>query len=565
MTKQLRWLHLSDIHFRGKSKLDQNDAFARIRTDLTRRTAEGNGPDLIFVSGDLVFSGQPEDFQEILKRLDELCGACKLSRDRVFFCPGNHDSDISVAPVLLQGCWKSFTDIAAFQSFLDSPEFQELKRRQASYRGFVEAFRGASAGFDSHELHSESLVELGDLRVGVLSVNSSLLANGGADDQGKLQVCIRSLEEPCERLKRCDVRFVLIHHPFEWLAAFESDRAETLIFNSGDIILRGHVHRRRLIGSLRGGIASTAGAVWDETAGDYEYSFGLIECDSLTCTIESVRYMQQTGDWMLNLKTVAISRDRDERCTPSLVWDELKGSLRYPAQIAAVVSGYSSELVAQTAGGLTYVSTERILAEYIRSQVDTPALGVTRVGTLLMFYGHVRLGSVLRSELDVLHAYDRMLESESQRDAGFAALVRSREQAAERIVRSSPDQVESWSDRYIRRLVSEGDSNAIFGLQDSVGGGSLGALKSALADGARDPYEAWLKIGGSSLEFGELATVATRLASSRTADLAARALADAAERFPADARRLEDIARVIAIEARDPGVYERFRKATVRQ
>jgi hypothetical protein len=132
-------------------------------------------------------------------------------------------------------------------------------------------------------------------------------------------------------------------------------------------------------------------------------------------------------------------------------------------------------------------------------------------------------------------------------------------------VRSSPDQVESWSDRYIRRLVSEGDSNAIFGLQDSVGGGSLGALKSALADGARDPYEAWLKIGGSSLEFGELATVATRLASSRTADLAARALADAAERFPADARRLEDIARVIAIEARDPGVYERFRKATVRQ
>src|SRR5205085_6577638 len=128
----------------------------------------------------------------------------------------------------------------------------------------------------------------------------------------------------------------------------------------------------------------------------------------------------------VNLRTAAISRDRDERCTPSLVWSELKGSLRYPAQIAAVLSGYSSELVAQTAGGLTYVSTERILAEHIRSHVDTPALGVTRVGTLLMFYGHGRLGLVLRSELDVLHAYDQMLESESQRDADFAMLVRSR-------------------------------------------------------------------------------------------------------------------------------------------
>lgn len=565
MTKRLRWLHLSDVHCRGKSKLDQNDAFARIRTDLARRTAEGNGPDLIFVSGDLVFSGKTGDFKEIVNRLEELCGTCKISRDRVFFCPGNHDSDISIAPVLLQGCWTSFTDIAAFQSFLDSREFEELKGRQASYRAFVKAFRGASAGFDVHELHSESLVELGDLRVGVLSVNSSLLANGGADDHGKLQVCLRSLEKPCERLQRCDVRFVLIHHPFEWLAAFESDRAEALTFNSGDIILRGHVHRRKLIGSLRGGIASTAGAVWDGTAGDYEYSLGLIECDSLTCTIESVRYMQQTGDWMVNLKTTAISRYRDERCTPSLVWDELKCLLRYPAQIAAVLSGYSSELVAQTAGGLTYVSTERILAEHLRSRVDTPALGVTRVGTLLMFYGHRRLGSVLRSELDVLQAYDRILESESQQDAGFAALVRSREQAAERILRSSPDQVASWSERYVRRLVSEGDSNAIGRLQDSVGGGSVGALKSALADGARDPYEAWLKIGGPSLEFGELATVATRLASSRTADLAARALADAAERFPTDAKRLEELARVIAIESGDPGVYERFRKATVRQ
>src|SRR5207244_611627 len=110
-----------------------------------------------------------------------------------------------------------------------------------------------------------------------------------------------------------------------------------------------------------------------------------------------------------------------------------------------------------------------ILAEHVASGVDVPALGVIRVGTLLTFYRHERLDSVLRFERDVLQAYDRMLESESERDAGFAALVRSREQAAERIVRSTPDQVDSWSDRYIRRLVSEGDSNAIVGLQDSVG------------------------------------------------------------------------------------------------
>lgn len=565
MTKQLRWLHVSDIHFRGKSKLDQNDAFARIRADLARRTADGNGPDLIFVSGDLVFSGDPGDFKDILRRLDELCRACELSRDRVFFCPGNHDSNISVAPVLLQGCWTSLTNIAAFQSFLESPEFQVLKGRQAAYRSFVEEFYGSSAGFDRHDLHADARIQIGDLAVGVLSVNSSLLANGGPDDHGHLQVCVRALEDPCERLRDCDVRFVLIHHPFEWLAVFEADRAEALIFNSADIILRGHVHRRKLTASQRGGIASTAGALWDETAGDYEYSFGLIECDTLSCTIESVRYMQQTGDWMVDEKSAAISRDRDKRSTPSSIWSDLKSSLRYPAQIAAVLSGYSSELVTQTAGGPTYLSIEKLVAGHISSRVDTLAITVVRVATLLMFYGHRHLNAILRSELNTLHAYDGMLVSEAERDPEFATLVGSREQAAERIARSSPDHGDSWGDRYVRRLVSEGDSNAIIRLQESTGRTSLHALKSALVRGARDPYEAWLKIGGPPLEFAELSTVAVRLASGGTADLAATALADAAERFPSEAKRLDDVARVIAIELGDPGVYERFRKATVKQ
>ena len=563
MTKKLRWLHLSDIHFRDKWKLDQNDAFARIRSDLAKRTVEGSGPDLIFVSGDLVFSGQRGAFTSIGDRLDELCRSCELSRGRVFFCPGNHDSDIGVAPVLLQGCWTSFTNIAAFQSFLDTPEFQELKGRQTAYRDFVQAFRGNTTEFDRYDLHSEAQIAIGDVVVGVLSVNSSLLAQGGPDDHGRLQVCIRNLEEPCKRLQRCDVRFVLMHHPFEWLVPFESDRAEEIIFDSGDVILRGHVHQRKVIGSLRGGIASTAGAVWDGTAGDYEYSFGLIEFDSLTCKIESVRYMQETNDWMVNVKAVAITRNRDERCTPALIWEEIRTLLRYPAQIAAVLSGFSSELMVQSAGAPTYLSTERILAEHVRSRAEVQALGVIRVSTLLMFYGHSRLGSVLPSEFETLRAYDRALEFESQRDPGFAAMVSSREQSAAQIVRLHSEPADSWSDRFIRRLVSQGDSEAILRLPEQPEGAILHALKIALADGSRDPYEAWLRIGGTSLDFMELSTVATRLAARGTADLAAKALADAVGRFPIEAQRLGEVARVIAIELGDPSIYEAFRKSTV--
>lgn len=560
MRKQLRWLHLSDIHFRSKLKLDQNDAFARIRADLTQRKAEGRCPDLIFVSGDLVFSGVAADYNDISDRLDELCSVCGLSRDRVFFCPGNHDSDITVAPVLLEGCWSSFKDIAAFQAFLGTPEFQSLKGRQAAYRSFVQAFRGSSAGFDSHELHSEASLEVGDITVGVFSINSSLLAQGGADDRGRLQVCFRTLEEPCERLRTHDLRFVLIHHPFEWLAPFESDRTEGLVFDSGDIILRGHVHQRKLVGSLRGGLASTAGAVWDATAGDYEYSFGSVECDTLTCTIESVRYMQQTGDWMANSKTALIFRDRDERCTPRMIRDELR-MLTHPAQIAAVLSGFSSELMVQSPAGPNYLSTERILAEHLKSKSEEPALGIIRVGTLLMFYGHDKLEEVLQSEVDVVRAYDRALQAESRTNPDFANVVASREQMAERLMRTSGDSSDTWNEKLLRRLVSEGDISGILQLRDEAPGSVLSALKAVLPDVTRDTYEAWLRIGGGELEYVELANVATRLASTGTADLAATALADAAARFPVDARRLDNVARVIAIELGDQNIYKAFRKA----
>jgi 3',5'-cyclic AMP phosphodiesterase CpdA len=73
MTNQVRWLHISDIHFRTKLKLDQNDAFVRISADLARRKAEGRGPDLIFVTGDIAHSGQATEYDEISRPLHQLC------------------------------------------------------------------------------------------------------------------------------------------------------------------------------------------------------------------------------------------------------------------------------------------------------------------------------------------------------------------------------------------------------------------------------------------------------------------------------------------------------------
>lgn len=173
------WLHLSDIHFRAKSKLDHDDVFKRIRTDLGKRGSDGCGIDLIFVTGDIAYGGQATEFAEVSDRLIGLCEDFNLPRKRVFFCPGNHDSDRGLAPTLLKGCWGDFLNLTDFQEFLATSEYRALTERQAAYRAFVRSFRGDDGGFDKHELHAFAALSLEDLRVGVFSINSSLLAAGG--------------------------------------------------------------------------------------------------------------------------------------------------------------------------------------------------------------------------------------------------------------------------------------------------------------------------------------------------------------------------------------------------
>src|SRR5262249_31228225 len=153
-----------------------------------------------------------------------------------------------------------------------------------------------------------------------------------------------SLEDLCAVIPKNDLVFALMHHPFEWLTNFEADRAETVLFNSVDVLLRGHLHQPKLSGSFRG-IVSAAGAVWEVGACDYEYGFGYLTIDTLSCKIESVRFVQSTGKWMSNSEELILPRDRDELCTPAAILDELKGSLKFPAQVAAVLSGYMSELM----------------------------------------------------------------------------------------------------------------------------------------------------------------------------------------------------------------------------
>jgi UDP-2,3-diacylglucosamine pyrophosphatase LpxH len=561
MRKDVRWLHISDIHFGEKSKLDQRDAFIRIRSDVLTRKAAGKGPDLVFVTGDITHSGLGSEFSEVSNLLGELCIACGLPRDRMFFCPGNHDSNISIAPTLVQGCRTSFHDLAAFPRFLEGAEYPALKNRQAEYRSFVRRFRGDSGGFDKDDLHAVAELELDDVKIGILSINSSLLASGGPLDLGRLQVCVRSLEERCKEITRSHLVFALVHHPFEWLTTFEADRAESLVFDSADILLRGHLHKPKLSTSLRNIVVSASGALWENRAADYEYTFGFLPFDTLLCEIESVRFLQKTGKWTSTTENAPISRNLDEQIIPRTVREHLGSPIMFPAQIASFLAGYTGDLMMTNSRGSAYFPPEKICTESLRAGISAmPALGVIRIYKLLAFYGPSLVPAILATEQDALSAYDNALQVAAASDPAFAGAISSREAEAERLMRNASVDTQPWASKLLARLVSEGATDQISALPDGDGA-VIVDLKSALSAGSRDPYEAWLSLNGPCLSFPELVTVATRLAVKGTADLAAIALHEATIRFPIESRRLDALAKTIASELADPQTYVAFKRA----
>lgn len=92
---QLLILHLSDIHFRKSEIGTAQDPNFHLRNELLRdlrQQCDRIGPPVvIIVSGDVAFSGDPEEFAFATEWLERVCDACGGSLRLVFVCPGNHD------------------------------------------------------------------------------------------------------------------------------------------------------------------------------------------------------------------------------------------------------------------------------------------------------------------------------------------------------------------------------------------------------------------------------------------------------------------------------------------
>jgi hypothetical protein len=94
------WVHLSDLHFGAGStgyRFDHKRVMRAIVRDLQNNTPGPLGViDRLFVTGDIAFSGNPDEYEEATKWFIRAAQAATIGLHQIRLVPGNHDVDRQV-------------------------------------------------------------------------------------------------------------------------------------------------------------------------------------------------------------------------------------------------------------------------------------------------------------------------------------------------------------------------------------------------------------------------------------------------------------------------------------
>ena len=251
------WLHVSDLHFghgSAENRFDQGLVLQVLQRDVQRLFDEGRvpTPDVILVTGDIVFSGNSrssDEYATATQYLDKLAHGIKLSREQVFVVPGNHDVDRRVdRKIPIRRLLSALrTDGEQLDEVLTSTyDSALLGRRQANYRSFAKQFapacRADAQDINRLDVWTHRLSPRG-VPVRLVGLNTALLSSDDRD-KGRLAVGIGALHaalDPPPDIEREIVLF-LGHHPLRegWLS--NEAKISALMKRYGRLYLSGHMH-----------------------------------------------------------------------------------------------------------------------------------------------------------------------------------------------------------------------------------------------------------------------------------------------------------------------------------
>ena len=358
---EITWLHLSDFHLQASLGWSQDIVLDTLLKDIRARYGGERTPDLLFITGDIAFSGRSEEYARAEEFIGELRTATSVSQERLFVVPGNHDIDRDIEEDAFQGVKAALqNEVEVDKFFASEGRRKTLFRREEAFRTFVNTVaRPDNGGYSSTSFAHSKQIAVGPISVGVLLLDSAWLTDGGLADTGTLLVGERQVIDAGATLAH-GLIFGLVHHPFAWLREFEQIPIENLALERVHIMLRGHVHSAdiRSVESLeRRLIFFTAGATFKTRTADNTYNWSTVDLATGVGTTVSHKYIHATKRWQANApQTWKLIQSASPLDLKDAIEFSTKRGGRFSYYRAAMLAGHTTQTPRITKSGSVLLS-----------------------------------------------------------------------------------------------------------------------------------------------------------------------------------------------------------------
>lgn len=246
----LKFLHLSDIHFKKKDSVVFDDIRNEIEREAQKTVDQIGVIDGILISGDIAFSGQPEEYATALSWLEKLCKILKSPPENVWCIPGNHDVNRGVIrdSELIQTIHEKIRHAGSSRideiigQFLNDNEARELIYRPI--KNYVSEFASKyNCDINAEKSFIEHDFQLNDgSTLRIRGVNSTIISYD-RDNETDSKLAVGTFQSTM--LQEAGVEYLLMcHHPYPWLIDY--DKRTDHWRSRAKIQLFGHKHRQRL-------------------------------------------------------------------------------------------------------------------------------------------------------------------------------------------------------------------------------------------------------------------------------------------------------------------------------
>lgn len=231
--KELKLLHLSDLHISNYDKNEKKNLIEKIITDYNLKF--DSPPDLIIFTGDLVASGIKENYEIAKDIIKTLIEGLHIAYDKFIYIPGNHEVDTSSVKSYFFSGLNTENTKKTWEHY-DFTSNTDLCHQMKEYLSFE-----YSVEF-KNDIIVNKFFNINNCSIGITAINSAWFSKGSTkNDKDQLFIPPSKIKKSLSDLKDCEIKIAILHHPHVFLRdEFINDIEQEL--GKYDIVISGHIH-----------------------------------------------------------------------------------------------------------------------------------------------------------------------------------------------------------------------------------------------------------------------------------------------------------------------------------